>query len=98
MMKAQPALVGSDGVIALNAITAINTYIAIVIFPADTKGNDPVRLCHALKNTRISVQRSVMNPGNDGSRNFMHCLVELFFAGISTNESFHKTLHFLLNT
>src|SRR5690606_18643129 len=64
-MEAKPALVGPDRVVVLDPATTLDSHIASIVLPADTKRYDAVGLCDAAQNLRRLVGLLVRDEAED---------------------------------
>ena len=66
-MEAQPAFVGPDGVVELDAIALVDADMALVVHPGNAEENDAVRLDHALEDGVAAVNGGPCQPRAPGS-------------------------------
>ena len=82
-VEAQPALVGTDGAVALDAIATIDLHLALVVDPGDAEHDDAFGLDDALEDFRPLVFGMLVEARFERFKNLLHCLVELGLIGIS---------------
>ena len=88
-MKANAALVRTDGVVVLNAITHIGLHVALVVHPCHTEGDDAVRYAKTLNEVgTVELGMAVILILN-GTENLAHSLDVLRLVG----EALVKTLY-----
>ncbi|MNV15153.1 hypothetical protein D3C71_1058660 [compost metagenome] len=75
-MEAQPALVRADGAVHLDAETAIDLHLAVIVDPGNPKHDRPLRLTDALQNARGQVARIGFEKRPQAAQNFFDGLVE----------------------
>ncbi len=82
-VETKSALVGADGVVELNAETAVDLYIAFVVQPGHAEHDHAVGLNDALIEFRFYEFRVFFHRGLKGFKHFLDGLVKLGFARIS---------------
>src|SRR5262249_11760477 len=93
-MEAQPALVRTDGVVELDAITSVHAHAPLVVLPRDAEDDDAVGLRHPLEDERVAVALVREEEGHERLRHFLHRLVELLLARIPPHEALHEAVDF----
>ena len=81
-VESQAALVGPDGAVELNAETAVDADVALVILPRHAEDDGTLRLGDALKNAVVFVLLVSGENGSDGGDNLLNGLQELRLAGV----------------
>ena len=76
-MEAQAAFVGPDGAIHLDAKSAVDLCLSLIVEPRDAEHNHALRLNHALKDARIAVFRVFLQYKAKRFENLLHSLVKL---------------------
>src|SRR5690606_14912496 len=89
-MEAKPALVGPDRVVVLDPATTLDSHIASIVLPADTKRYDAVGLCDAAQNLRRLVGLLVRDEAEDVFRDILHRLDEFRLVRIVTLYRLHE--------
>ena len=82
-MKAQPAFVGADGAVHLNAIAAIDLNFTAIGYPGYAKRDQSVGLYHAQEDVLAFVSRVFGDKGDDGFSDLFDRLHKLRFVLIS---------------
>ena len=95
-VKAQAALVGSNGRVELDTIAAVDLNLALVIDPGDTEHNDALGLDEALKQGGLLVLGMGVERRLDGAEDLGRGLDELRLlgiAGLELVENFLRVAH-----
>ena len=91
-VKAQAALVGSNGRVELDAVAAVDLNLALVVDPGDTEHNDALGLDEALKQGGLLVLGMGVERRLDGAEDLGRGLDELRLLGIAGLELFENFL------
>ena len=91
-MKADTALVRSDGVAVLHAPAALNPNVAAVIFPAHPEADDSIRLGDAPKDLILVIFLLVLDEVEDVLCNLLNCFVVFRLAGVARANALHELL------
>ena len=95
-VKAQAALVGSNGRVELDAVTAVDLDLALVVDPGNTEHNDALGLDEALKQGGLLVLGMGVERRLDGAEDLGRGLDELRLlgiAGLELVENFLRVAH-----
>ena len=96
-MKTKSALIGSDGVVALNSIAAIDTKVPLIVDPRNAEGDDSVRLSHPFENLRVAIFRMLQYVGHYGLSRLLHRLMEFGLPFVPLDETLHERVNFGLD-
>jgi len=81
-MEAQSALVWTDGAVHLDAESAVDLNIALVVEPWHAEHDDPLGLDNSFEQTRRLILGVFRKDQPQGIEHFLHRLVEFGFGGI----------------
>ncbi len=81
-MKSETALVGTDGAVELNAETAVNLNLAVVVNPGNSEHNNSLGLGNSLENTVCLVLRVLLKNRLERCENLCSRLNKLRLSGI----------------
>ena len=81
-MEAQPALVGTDRAVELDAVTGVDLNPALVIHPRNLKDDGAFRNDHALENLVLLVFRLGLEHLREGAEHFGYALQKLLFMAV----------------
>jgi len=95
-VQAQSALVGSDGGAVLDAETAVNLDLALVIHPRDAEDDLALRLDHAVENAGFNEVRATVDDCFEGFENLGHGLNEFRLGLVSFFDRLQKIDHVLI--
>ena len=76
----------------LDAVPPVDTDVAVVVLPTDSKADDPIRLGHPFEDAGFSVLRVLVDERDDLFSDFAHGLVKLLFVRITTDEASHESV------
>ena len=91
-VKAQAALVGSNGRVELDTVTAVDLNLALVVNPGNTEHDDALGLDEALQQGGLLILRVGVERRLDGAENLGRGLDELRLLGIAGLELFENFL------
>ena len=91
-VKAQAALVGSNGRVELDTVTAVDLNLALVVDPGNTEHDDTLRLDEALQQGGLLVLGVGVERRLDGAEDLGRGLDELRLLGIAGLELFENFL------
>src|SRR5438477_6028404 len=81
-MKPQPALVGADRAVHLNAEPAINVEIALIVPPRNAKHDDPLRFDDAMQNFLVPIFGMLFENNRERVDHLLNRLMELRFGRV----------------
>ena len=73
-MEAQTTLIGSDSAVELHTVTEVHLYLALVVDPRHTEGDDTLGLYDALDNLRLLELRMLVIHVFDRLQHLSYCL------------------------
>ncbi|MCY1180183.1 hypothetical protein D9M73_206130 [compost metagenome] len=82
-MEAQPALVRANGTAHLNAVTAVDLHLALVVDPGDAEQYGAPGLDHALEDAGLQVVGVGFKEWPQGAQHLFHRLVEFRLAWVT---------------
>ena len=82
-MQAQAALVGADGAVELDAVTAVHLHLAGVVHPGHAELDEALGLHDSLQHTVLFIFGVFFADDLQALQNLAHCLQELLLAGIA---------------
>jgi hypothetical protein len=82
-VETETSLVRTDCGVELYTVTAVNLYVACVVYPAYTEGDHTFRFNHTFENAGLYVVGALFNNGFEGFEYFFDGLKEFRFTGIS---------------
>jgi hypothetical protein len=97
-MESKATFIGTNGIVALNAISAVHPIIVFVIHPGNPKGYDPIRLGQSLKNLCMFILGILHDKWHDRLSGLLHGLMKLGLARIAPDQSFHEMLDLFLDS
>ena len=56
-MESESAFIWSDGIVELYSISTVYLDVVVIVLPFDFECNDSIRLCNAVKNLVLEIQR-----------------------------------------
>ena len=86
-MEAQAAFVGADGAVHLDPEPAVDSHLALVIFPRHPEHNRTLRLADALQDARGQVMGIGFKKRPQAAQDFFHGLVEFRLVGVAFLEA-----------
>ena len=89
-VEAETALVGTDGVVELDAESALDVDLALVVLPGDAEDEDPVGLDHPLEDLLLLVLGMLLEAGGQGVHDLLDGLVELRLRGMFALDVVHE--------
>ncbi len=89
-MKAQSSLIGAEGVVELNPVSAVHLKIPLIILPFDSEREDAVRLGQALEDSMLFIDGILIHRVDDRLKHFTGRLDELRLGGVPAFELIHK--------
>ena len=81
-MEAQPALVGPDGAVHLDAETPVDVDLAVVVDPGDPEDDHPLGLGHTLEDLGLAVLGPGIDHRGQARVDLAYGLDELRFTGV----------------
>ena len=84
-MEPQAALVGADGGTELDAVAAVDMYMALIIHPGHPEGNHALRLHKGFDDTVLLVLGVLVNDQIQAFQHFQNRLMEFPLVGIPGN-------------
>ena len=97
-METQTALVGTDRAIELNAETAVDLNLALVIYPRNAEFDNSFGFNHHINDAALDINGALLHNGLEGFENFANGLVELALAGVTRDNVSQNFLQiFILN-
>ena len=91
-MEPQAALVGADRAVHLDAETAVDLDLALVVDPRHAEHDHPLGLDQPLENLRLAIGGGGFDDRHDRFDHFMHGLKELGLAGILGRHLLHERI------
>ena len=82
LVEAQAALVGAKRAVELNAETAVDVHLALVVCPGDAEHDDALGLDDALEELCLLILGVCLDDGLEGLENLGHGLDELRLVGV----------------
>ena len=92
-MEAQAALIGTDGAVELNAIAEVDLYLALVVHPGHTEGDDAFGLDEALNDFGLLELGVLVVNVFDAVQHFADSLKILSFAWMLLLQTLHDFLY-----
>jgi hypothetical protein len=89
-MEAQPPFVRTDRVVVLHAIAAVDTDIAVVVFPADPEHDNAIRLGDTPQDLFLVIDLLVIDVIEDVGRDLVDSLVEFCLVRVATLQPSHE--------
>ena len=75
-MKADPALIRSDGRTVLNAVAAVDLHIACVVHPGHAKQNHTLGFHQALEQAVFGIMAVGGQKRSEAGKHFFYCLMK----------------------
>ena len=95
-MQPQSALVGADCRVELDAETAVDLHLAVIVHPADTEGNKALRLDDTLKHACVDQILPLFGDRLQGFQYFIDGLQKFLFARVAHRDGFVYALQILI--
>src|SRR5262249_51017008 len=92
-MKSEPAFVGADRAVHLDAEATIDVDLAYVVLPRHAEHDHPLGLDHTLDDFRFAVTRISIQDQRERLDHFLHRLVKLGLARVFGLHLGHQILH-----
>ena len=95
-VEPEPALVGSDGGVELDAVSAVDLHLSVVVDPRDAEHDDPLGLNEPLDDPGLLELGPRLDDGLEGLEDLLHCLEELGLVGVALLETVEHGLQILV--
>ena len=86
-VEPESALVGSDGGVELDTVSAVDLDLALVVDPGHTEHDDPLGLDDPLDDSGLLKLGPCLDDGLQGLEDFLDCLKELGLVGVALFEA-----------
>ena len=95
-VEPESALVGSDGGVELDAVSAVDLHLSVVVDPRDAEHDDPLGLDEPLDDSGLLELGPSLDDGLEGLEDLLHCLEELGLVGVALLEAVEDGLQILV--